>query len=310
MKGAHCTFKHQRVSGQAMPFARRRYPGASIARHIGLRRALATALLAPLLVGGSGPAHAQDKGSVNALPAVRAVQAPRKLQPPTADLVIDSVEWSYQPPRDIPGIDDAIAAILTPPPLHAAKAAQKVGGGSGRGEQPIVKVLDSPKLRVTIRNAGAQRWASEGRVVAVIKLGTPAELDSKPTEATKRVGVAVVDAGRSALGNHFRRVTVGTFTGSVDIPGSLGAGETRVLALPVLGTSGDPDARRRLLMAVDKFYTARVDIQAKGDDNVRNNGADLVFRIDVRGQAQEPRLQQRETDPAKRGTVEVVAPPR
>lgn len=48
--------------------------------------------------------------------------------------------------------------------------------------------------------------------------------------------------------------------------------------------------------------------RARGDDQPKNNGADLVFRLDGRSSIVGPMFRPRETDPAKRGTVEVRAP--
>ena len=140
-----------------------------------------------------------------------------------------------------------------------------------------------------------------------VQLGAPDELAGR-SGASRSGGVSVVPAPPSAIVVE-GKVSTQPFSGGASIPGSLAPGEKRTIEVKLEGKGKSADARKRLLMDVDKYYTATVDLQVKGDDQVKNNGADLVFRVNGAGQALEPRLKQRVTDPAKTGTVEVRAPP-
>jgi hypothetical protein len=199
------------------------------------------------------------------------------------DLVIESVAWAYTVP---PGIMSGM--------LHT--------------ETPGAIVVLSPKIRVTVRNRGTERWASSGRVVAVVHFGTPEEIDARAMGSAHRgAGVSVVaDPGPFVPSPS---MSLPPFTGAIAIPGSLAPGETRSVDITLSGVAANASARSRLQVAVDKFYTARVDIQAQGEVQQKNNGADLVFRLNARGLAAPgSTLTQRVTDPAARGTVEVRAP--
>jgi hypothetical protein len=250
---------------------------------------------------------ASDAGKANAAGALNMPLPPQTMDALRAkaapvqgtDLVIERVQWRYSPPASIGGIPVAFGAVGA----FAGKIV-KAASGATRGDQepPSTRVVAAPTLEVTIRNAGSSRWASEGRVVAYVKMGTPEELDARPSEATQRVGLQVVNDVRPF--GHL--VAIPPFGGQRAIPFSLAPGESRTIAVPVRG-SREQD---KLAMSVDKFYTARVDIQAKGEDRPDNNGADFVFRIDYAGQALEPSMRARSTDASARGTVEIGAPPR
>lgn len=254
-----------------------------------------------------GQLPASDAGKANAAGALKMPLPPQttdalRAKAATAqgtDLVVERVEWRYSPPGSIAGIPVVFGAVGA----FAGKVV-KAASGAMRGdkEPPSTRVVAAPSLEVTIRNAGSSRWASEGRVVAYVKMGTPEELDARPSDATKRVGLQVVNDVKPF--GHL--VAIPPFGGQREIPFSLAPGESRTIAVPIRG-SREQD---KLAMSVDKFYTARIDIQAKGEDHPTNNGADYVFRIDYAGQALEPSMRARRTDASARGTVEVGAPPR
>lgn len=271
-------------------------------------RSVATVGLAlPLMAPGAwAQAPAGDAGKASPAGALKLQLPPQTLESLRAraaaqgtDLVIDSVTWRYSPPGSISGIPAVFGAVG----FFVGKVV-KAASGAMRGEQdpPSTRVVQAPSLEVTIRNAGNARWGSEGRVVAHVKMGTPEELDTRPSEATKRVGIQVVNDVKPF--GHL--VAIPPFGGQRPIPFSLAPGESRTITVPIRGTR----EQDKLAMSIDKFYTARVEIQAKGEDHPKNNGADFVFRIDYAGQALEPSLRPRSTDPAARGTVEIGAPPR
>ncbi len=273
-------------------------------------RSIAAVGLALALMGQGAWAQAPagDAGKASAAGALKMQLPPQTLESLRAkaaaaqgtDLVIDSVTWRYSPPGSIDGIPMIFGAVG----FFVGKAVKAVSGAMrGNQDPPSTRVVQAPSLEVTIRNAGNARWGSEGRVVAQVKMGTPEELDTRPSEATKRVGIQVVNDDAKPFGHI---VATPPFGGHRTIPFSLAPGESRTITVPIRGTR-DQD---KLAMSVDKFYTARVEIQAKGEDHPKNNGADFVFRIDYAGQALEPSLRPRSTDPAARGTVEIAAPPR
>jgi hypothetical protein len=257
----------------------------------------------PVLLLGATVAAAQDKGKLSITPAVRAGDLHH--QPPKrTDLVIEEVAWVYAPPRNMAGIPGPLALL--------ARAVEDAVGGPRHQPRATDKVLQSPHVKVTVRNAGTERWASTGRVVARVWLGTPEERDGRGA-STGHGGVSVVPGApaSSALVVDVVRggkVSQQPFSAGAPIPGSLAPGERRTIDVKLEGKGGNADARKRLLMVLDKYYTASVDIQATGDDQPSNNGADLVFRLDGGGQMVEPVLTQRDTDPARRGTVEVRGP--
>lgn len=201
----------------------------------------------------------------------------------STDLVIDAVSWAYNTPR----------------------------GSSERGA-PTERILQSPRLRITLRNAGTAIWASSGQMIAVVLPGTPDELAANAANSRGRSGVGVVGetrpTGPTVAGGIESIGSAPPFRGAIAIPGSLAPGEKRTIEIALEGKNRSADARKRLRVSIDKFYTARVDIDAKGDDQLMNNGADLLFRLDASGQAVGPMFTQRATDPARRGTVEVRAP--
>ncbi len=201
----------------------------------------------------------------------------------STDLVIDAVSWAYNTPRGI----------------------------SERGA-PTERILQSPRLRITLRNAGTSVWASSGRMTALVIPGTPEEIAADAANPRGRSGVNVVDdarpTGPAVLGSIENIGSAPPFRGAIAIPGSLAPGEKRTIEITLEGRNRNADARKRLKVSVDKFYTARVDIEAKGDDQLNNNGANLMFRLDASGQAVGPMFTPRATDPAQRGTVEVRAP--
>jgi hypothetical protein len=182
-------------------------------------------------------------------------------------------------------------------------------GTTGHPSSTATTLLVSPRLKVTLRNAGTERWASSGKLAVRVRLGTPDELDGR-SSASAAGGVSVVPAPTSAIQVFLdeNKASAQPFSGGASIPGSLAPGEKKTIEVKLEG-KGKGDARKHLMMDVDKYYTANVDLRVKGDDQVKNNGADLVFRVNRAGQALEPRLKQRVTDPAKAGTVEVKAPP-
>ncbi|MBC8026593.1 MAG: hypothetical protein H7Y89_11405, partial [Steroidobacteraceae bacterium] len=189
---------------------------------------------------------------------VEGVAAVRK----TTDLVIEAVSWAYNTPR----------------------------ASSERGAPPTERILQSPRLRITLRDAGTSVWASSGRLTALVLPGTPEEL-ADAANARSRSGVNVIEEARPSGAVAVAGMELGSappFRGGVNIPGSLAPGQTRTFEIALEGKSRDAFARKRPLMKIDKFYTARVDIDAKGDDQLNNNGANLTFRIDASGQAVGP----------------------
>lgn len=200
---------------------------------------------------------------------------------PRVDLVIGSIEWVG---RDYPLKE--------------------------RGRAPDPALLDIARLRVTVRNAGSKLWRSSGRVVAVVQPGTPEELDTGLREETRRALLAMSQAAREDKTLRALPLVTAPFSGQAAMPESLAPGESRTLEIPLGARSGQRNPAAKLLMAVDKPYTARVDLQVSGDDDPKNNGADLIFRIDPRAGVIGPMFRPRSTDPAARGSIEVVAPKR
>lgn len=199
----------------------------------------------------------------------------------STDLVIDAVSWTYTTPRST----------------------------SERGAPPTERMLEGVRLRITVRNAGTSLWASSGRVTALVQPGTAEEIAADAANRRGRDGTNVLEETHPS-GPVVAGIVVGSmppFRGVVNIPGSLAPGEKRTVDLALEGRSRNSGARKRLQMKLDKFYTAQVDIDAKGDDQLTNNGANLTFRLDAGGQAVGPMFTQRATDPG-RGSVEVRAP--
>jgi hypothetical protein len=223
-----------------------------------------------------GPATSRSLGGLSD----RLQQVAREAMQRT-DLVIEHIEWSA-----------------------------RGTGSKDRSSHPESTVLESAELRVTVRNAGTTRWASEGRVGAVVLLGRPEELDATPRGTTGRAGADRVRADREPRLHQLARAPSGPFRGEFRLPGSLAPGERREVSVPLGYLSGGRLVDRTLVMAVDKYYTARVDLDVAGDDVPTNNGADLIFRIDRRGNALEPVVRSRSTSAAERGTIEIVAPKR
>jgi len=172
---------------------------------------------------------------------------------------------------------------------------------------------ETPRVMVTIRNDGTARWASSGKVVVVMELGTPREIAAAAASGARHQGVSVV-SGSS------RRVSTPRFGGSEPIRGSLAPGAKTTVQVKVrMPAITTPEQFRDTLpIEADKYYTIRVDLRVMGDDQGTNNGADLVLRFDKRWQDAgglhlldivpvEPVLTQRRTDTS--GTVEVRAPP-
>lgn len=201
--------------------------------------------------------------------AVAMAQAPVK-----TDLVIDAVEWVYSGPR----ADRHNTAI----------------------------VMKSPRLRVTVRNAGNKRWASSGRVEARVDMGAPGERAGRESNRSARTGVGVVTSTRQTSQSAINAVSSPPFLGNAVIPGSLAPGEKRTVEITLKGKGkGNSHASEHLLMALDKHYTAHVNIQSRGDDQQNNNRADLVFRLNASGSTIDPVLTQ---TGGSRGTVGVRAP--
>jgi hypothetical protein len=205
-------------------------------------------------------------------------QAVREAVPRT-DLVIEHVEWS-------------------------ARAASS----RTRGENPETVVIESAQLRVIVRNAGTARWASEGRLAARVLPGRPQDLDAAERRPRGSAGADRTIMDREAALTRLGRAPLGPFRGEVPLSGSLAPGERREVSIPITYLALGRRIDHTLLFAFDKYYTARVDLDVRGDDEPTNNGADLVFRVDRRGHALEPLLQARRTHPEERGTVEIAAP--
>ncbi|MEI7703069.1 MAG: hypothetical protein WCK73_00570 [Deltaproteobacteria bacterium] len=209
----------------------------------------------------------------------------------TTDLVIEEVAWDYRPPKD--SVPVTIVKGVAGP--H----------GPSHGPAPEAIVVGDPKVKVTIRNNGTARWASSGKVVVVMREGTPREL-AAAGGGPVREGVSVVSGGSDSVLTHL--YSTPPFQGSGSIPGSLGPGEKKTVAFKVMGIQGNSHQRASLRIDVDKYYTVKVDLQVKGEDQGKNDGADLVLRFNRLGQAVEPVLTQRRTDASGRGTVEVRSP--
>lgn len=228
---------------------------------------------------GATASMAQDKSAPGIKP--RTAQADQQMQLKT-DLVIESMTWVHSPPRNAFTVASDAARAKT----VAANA-----------------VLPGPHLRVTVRNVGKARWASTGSLDAVVRLGTP---DESQASSRTRTGASVVPAAPQVALVAQDRASVQPFSGRAAITGSLGPGESRSIDIALQGKSRNPAARKHLLVAVDKFYTAKVEIQGKGDDQPANNAAQLVFRLDGAGQIVGPMFSPLET--TRKATVEVRAP--
>lgn len=242
------------------------------------------AMVLAVLIGSVTPAWGQvspggTPGAAGALSDRIQRQAVEVLQ--RTDLVVEGIEWVGRPVES-----------------------------KERGSTPEVLVMESARLRVTVRNAGTKRWASAGRVAAVVRLGTPEELDTALREETRRAGLGLAQSAREDRFLRTLRLAPAPFGGEAGLPGSLGPGERRTVEITLQGLSGQRDSAVKLLMAADKYYTAQIDLQVSGDDEPKNNGADLTFRLHARGGAVEPQFRLRSTDPAQRGSVEVLAPRR
>ncbi len=229
-----------------------------------------------VLAHADGPAASRSVGGLSD----RLQQVAREAVQRT-DLVIEHIEWSA-----------------------------RATGSRGRGANQESTVLESAQLRVTVRNAGTMRWASEGRVGATVLLGRPEDLDARARRTMGRAGADRVSTDREPRLATLARAPAGPFRGELRLSGSLAPGERRVVSVPLAYLSGGRLVEQTLVMAVDKYYTARVDLDVAGDDETSNNGADLIFRVDSRGNALDPVVRPRSTSPAVRDTIEIVAPKR
>lgn len=229
-----------------------------------------------VIAHADGPATSRSLGGLSD----RLQQVAREAMQRT-DLVIEHIEWSARAP-----------------------------GSKDRSSQPESTVLESAALRVTVRNAGTTRWASEGRVGAVVLLGRPEELDGTARGTLGRAGASRASADREPRLQQFARAPSGPYRGELRLLGSLAPGERKEVLVSLAYLWDGRLVDRGLVMAVDKYYTARVDLDVAGDDVPTNNGADLIFRIDRLGNALEPVMRSRSTNPAERGTIEIVAPKR
>lgn len=237
-------------------------------------------LLGCMLPAWSQTPSGSSSGAVGEIGRQLSRQAVETLQRP--DLIIESVEWfgrSFEAKKSVTVPADVV-------------------------------LIETAWLRVTVRNAGTGRWASRGRVTAVVRPGTVGELDGVPSDETKRAGARLVQQASSDSALRSLAPRVAPFGGEVELSGSLAPDERRVVEIRVLGLSGRPDPNQKLLMSVDKYYTARVDLQISGDDDPTNNGADLTFLVNARGGASDARFRRRSSDPTRRGSVEIRAPSR
>ena len=245
--------------------------GATTMQQGGSAGATTTVVVHP---GGASPAAGSPANGSTTLGSSASVRSAAAAPIKTTDLVIEDVVWDY-----------------------------RGGGSKGHGPAPEAIGVVRPKVKVTIRNDGTARWASSGKVVVVMKPGTPRELAAA---ASGREGVSVASGGS---GSAFPNASNPPFEGSGSIPGSLAPGAKKTVQFQIRGLHGSDMSRDLLRIEVDKYYTMKVDLRVSGEDQGKNDGADLVLRLNRLGQAVEPVLTQRRTDTSGRGTVEVRAPP-
>jgi len=237
--------------------------------------------------------------------------------PVQVDLSIASVEWlPPQPLRDESQFLNATTSLATAPArllllgpkLFVNAVTETVG--PRQGSSVAAAVVVSPIIRVKVRNAGKERWASTGNVSVVVFQGRPEDV-SKSSDFAKLINESktLVPVGRGVWANGATY-----FVSRGDISGSVGPNgqeaEVQIAFLNGLAHPQDRLARFRYRMLVDKYYTARVELMTQGDDTRRNNAADFVFRLGANGMMVEGSMVQRETGPmgattgAPRVTVE------
>ncbi len=237
--------------------------------------------------------------------------------PVQVDLSIASVEWlPPQPLRDESQFLNATTSLATAPArllllgpkLFVNAVTETVG--PRQGSSVAASVVVSPIIRVKVRNAGKERWASTGNVSVVVFQGRPEDV-SKSSDFAKLINESktLVPVGRGVWANGATY-----FVSRGDISGSVGPNgqeaEVQIAFLNGLAHPQDRLARFRYRMLVDKYYTARVELMTQGDDTRRNNAADFVFRLGANGMMVEGSMVQRETGPmgattgAPRVTVE------
>ncbi len=218
---------------------------------------------------------------------------------PKVDLQIIKVEWLQPQPLSDSG--DFLKAVETGARMATVgpRLFLAVGGAVQRGltttvgpqqrSTAVESVVVSPVIRVRVRNAGRERWASRGEVDVRIRPGT-AEQESKHEPATVvpvpglRPNPAVAGAGYANR--------LGQIVSRGAIAGSLGPGEEKDVQIAFLHGLHHPVdrlARYRYLFDVDKWYTAEVNLLAEQDDRPGNNAVRAQFRLDPHGGALEMR---------------------
>ncbi len=219
---------------------------------------------------------------------------------PKIDLQIVAVEW--RPPQSLRDSGDFLKAVQT-----GAKVATvgprlflAVGGAVQRGvtttvdpqqrSSAVESVVVSPVIRVRVRNAGRERWASAGSVDVRIRPGTAqVEWKFEPPAVVPVRGLAPYPAIAGA--GYANRL--GFALGRGDISGSLGPGQDKEVQIAFLHGMHHPVdklARYRYLFDVDKWYTAEVNLLVDQDDRPGNNLLKAQFRLGQDGRALEMRL--------------------
>ena len=219
---------------------------------------------------------------------------------PKVDLQVVAVEWLPPQPLSDPG--DFLKTVETGAKLATAgpRLFLAIGGAVQRGTTTTVgpqqrstaveSVVVSPVMRVRVRNAGRERWASRGEVDVRIRPGTAQEdWTFEPPSVVPVRGLvpnpAIAGAGYANW--------MGFAKGQAAIPGSLGPAEEKDIRIAFLHGMHHPVdklARYRYLFEVDKWYTAEVNLLAEQDDRPGNNAARAQFRLDRHGRALEMRL--------------------
>lgn len=228
-------------------------------------------------------------------------------KPQGIDLSIASVEWlAPQPLRDESQFLNATTTLASAPARLLALGpklfinAVTETVGPKQNSSVASGIVVSPIIRVKVRNAGKERWASAGSVSVTVFQGRPEDV-SKPSDFRILIAESkiLVPISRNALGRSAWANAAKYMVGIGEVPGSVGPdGQTADVQIAFLNGIAHPDdrlARYRYRMLVDKYYTARVTLTAQGDGTVGNNGVDFVFRLGTNGTVVESRTIQRDT---------------
>jgi hypothetical protein len=222
-----------------------------------------------------------------------------KAKPPRVDLVISEVQWLPPQPlhdesgflKTMKGLGSAAGRGATLVPRLFVGAMTSTEGPKQRSTTDQALIL-SPVIRVKVRNNGTERWAAKGLVDVQISPGRPEDVTFEDSRRNLDEAKQLLPLGRGTW------VNSGTLLSGIGaIPGSIGPGgdetEVQVAFLHGLAHPKDHMARYRFRMLVDKYYTAKINLQTKGDSTAGNNLAEYVFRLDAHGAVAEGKLFQR-----------------